>query len=259
MQHVGAVLLCLLEHLLLVKTEKCEFYLSSVSFLEYMISLDPRLHPVKTSAVFNWPVPDTRKQLQWFLGQFLVALHPELQLHSGTPHHSYQCGRGPACGHLRTVGVGAVLSQRATADRKLQCLLLLPALGGREKLRHREPQAASGEAGIGGVAPLAGGSQVSVLGLNNHKNLQYICSAKRLNSCQALWALFLTRFIFRLSYHLGSRNTKPGALLKRFAVDEAQVGGPEPILPLPCMVASLTLDVEERVRVATATLPGPSS
>lgn len=118
-QHVGTVLLCLLEHSHFSVLTNSEFYLSSVSFLEYMISLDPRLHPVKTSAVFNWPVPDTRKQLQWFLGQFLVALHPELQLHGGTPHHSYQCGRGPACGHLRTAGVGVVLSQRATADQKL--------------------------------------------------------------------------------------------------------------------------------------------
>lgn len=81
------------------------------------------------------------------------------------------------------------------------------------------------------------------------QNLQYLSSAKRLNSCQAWWELFFTRFYFSLSDHPGSRNVKPDKISKQFAADEEQEGDPEPILPQPCMVASLTLDMKERVCV----------
>lgn len=68
-QHVRAVLLRLLEHLLFVKAEKCEFHSSLVSFLWYMFSPGIiQMNPAKISAVLNWPVPNSTKQLQWFLG-----------------------------------------------------------------------------------------------------------------------------------------------------------------------------------------------
>lgn len=76
-QHFRAVLLRLLEHLLFVKAEKCEFHSSLVSFLGYMFSPGSiQMNPAKISAVLNWPVPNSKKQLQWFLGcQFLPALN----------------------------------------------------------------------------------------------------------------------------------------------------------------------------------------
>ncbi|XP_058606801.1 uncharacterized protein LOC131524077 [Onychostoma macrolepis] len=51
----------------------------------------------------------------------------------------------------------------------------------------------------------------------DHKNLEYIRSAKRLNSRQARWALFFDRFRFTLSYRPGSKNIKPDALSRLFA------------------------------------------
>lgn len=50
---------------------------------------------------------------------------------------------------------------------------------------------------------LEGASQPFLIWTNN-KNLEYICSAKRLNSRQACWPLFFTCFNFTLSYHPGS-------------------------------------------------------
>lgn len=64
----------------------------------------------------------------------------------------------------------------------------------------------------------------------DHKNLEYIRSAKRLNARQARWALFFTRFQFTITYRPGSRNTKPDALSRQFAAskettrDSCQVG-----------------------------------
>lgn len=42
----------------------------------------------------------------------------------------------------------------------------------------------------------------------NHKNLPYIQTAKRLNSWQASWVLFISRFQFTLTYCPGSWNIK---------------------------------------------------
>ncbi|XP_029301590.1 uncharacterized protein LOC115017374 [Cottoperca gobio] len=67
--HLQAVLQRLLENSLFVKTEKCEFHTTSVSFLGYIMGRGSmQMDPAKVSAVTSWPVPDSRKQLQRFLG-----------------------------------------------------------------------------------------------------------------------------------------------------------------------------------------------
>ena len=63
------MLLHLLENLLFVKAEKCEFHSSSVSFLGYVISAGSvQIDPAQVSAVPKWPNSDFQKQLQQFLG-----------------------------------------------------------------------------------------------------------------------------------------------------------------------------------------------
>lgn len=49
----------------------------------------------------------------------------------------------------------------------------------------------------------------------DHKNLEYIRSAKRLNSRQARWALFFYRFECPLSY-FHTKNVKPDALSRQY-------------------------------------------
>lgn len=84
-------------------------------------------------------------------------------------------------------------------------------------------------------------------------------SAKRLNSRQARWSLFLTRFNFSLSYRPGSRNVKPDALSRQFLAKEEPASGPKTILPSSHRVASLTWEVEEKVKAALENQPGPSA
>ncbi len=43
--------------------------------------------------------------------------------------------------------------------------------------------------------------------LTDHKNLQYLSEAKRLNPRQARWALFFTRFNCKITYHPGPKDT----------------------------------------------------
>ncbi len=68
-KHVRSVLQRLIVNQLYAKTEKCEFYQDTISFLGYVISsggvaLDER----KVQAIINWPRPLTIKELQRFLG-----------------------------------------------------------------------------------------------------------------------------------------------------------------------------------------------
>uniref|UniRef100_A0A672HVL4 Gypsy retrotransposon integrase-like protein 1 n=1 Tax=Salarias fasciatus TaxID=181472 RepID=A0A672HVL4_SALFA len=89
-------------------------------------------------------------------------------------------------------------------------------------------------------------------------NLEYVRSAKRLNSRQARWALFFGRFNFTLTYRPGSRNIKPDALSRQYATEDA-VSENEPILPRSCTVASLSWEVESLVQRAQLQEPGPGN
>lgn len=89
--------------------------------------------------------------------------------------------------------------------------------------------------------------------------MEYIQSAKRLNSRQARWSLFFTRFDFSVSYRPGSRNIKPDALSHQSAGIESPAQEPETILPSTTLVAPLTWEVEERVKAALEDQPSPSS
>lgn len=67
--HVRQVLQRLLENRLFVKAEKCEFHVSEVSFLGFVINAgEIQMDPYKTKAVTDWPTPSTCKELQRFLG-----------------------------------------------------------------------------------------------------------------------------------------------------------------------------------------------
>ena len=49
----------------------------------------------------------------------------------------------------------------------------------------------------------------------DHRNLEYFMSAKKLNRCQACWALYLLRFDFHLEHKAGSLMAKADALSRR--------------------------------------------
>lgn len=69
----------------------------------------------------------------------------------------------------------------------------------------------------------------------DQKNTEYLCSAKRLNSCQAHWSLFFTRFNFTVSNRPGSKNMKADALSRLYPSKE-KLGESETILPATCFV-----------------------
>ncbi len=82
------------------------------------------------------------------------------------------------------------------------------------------------------------GAQHSFTVLTDHKNLEYLREAKRLNPRQARWALFFTRFNFSISYRPGSKNVKADAL-SRLHSPEDNNDHPELILPQKIIVSPI--------------------
>ncbi len=174
-QHVRRVLQRLLENGLFVKAEKCAFHAQSVPFLGFIVSPEGvRMDPDKVKAVVSWPTPDSRKALQRFLGfanfyrrfirNFSQLAAPLTALTSTKMAFRWSNAAEAAFTKLRSrfvsasilrapdptrqfvvevdaseVGVGAVLSQRATSDDKMHpCAFFFPSIVScQTQLRHR--------------------------------------------------------------------------------------------------------------------------
>lgn len=296
-RHVQQVLRRLLENSLYVKAEKCEFHVKTVAFLGYIVSEGSiQMDPAKVSAVSSWPVPENRKKLQQFLGfanfyrrfvrNYSTVAAPLTALTSTKQPFTWTPAAEKAFCTLKSrftsapilqmpdvdrqfivevdasdVGVGAVISQWAAEDKKLHpCAFFSRRLSPSEcnyDIGNRELLAV--KLALEEWRHWLEGSTIPFLVWTDHKNLEYIRTAKRLNPRQSRWALFFTRFNFTLSYRPGSRNTKPDALSRQFQKGDTPSKDPVSILPSSCVVAALTWDVEEQVLEALRNQPGPST
>ncbi|CAM4735482.1 unnamed protein product [Leuciscus chuanchicus] len=92
--------------------------------------------------------------------------------------------------------------------------------------------------------------------ITDHKNLEYIKSAKRLNPRQARWSLFFSRFQFTVTYRPGCKNSKADALSRRYD-PPSEYNSPEPILPPSIIIAPVTWDLMEEIQLAHQQEPPP--
>lgn len=92
----------------------------------------------------------------------------------------------------------------------------------------------------------------------DHKNFTYLRTARRLNSCQARWALFLSRFNFTLSYRPGSRNAKPDALSRVYS-PPSDNQDPDFILNPRCVVGAASWEIQSIVKEAQSQQPDPGT
>ncbi|KAG1958060.1 retrotransposable element [Pimephales promelas] len=286
-QHVRRVLQRLLENGLFVKAEKCDFHAQSVPFLGYIVSSEGmRMDPEKIKAVVDWPSPDSRKALLRFLGfanfyrrfirNFSQLVAPLTALTSPRTAFRWSDSAEAVFAKLKSrfvsapilitpdssrqfvvevdaseVGVGAVLSQRSPVDDKMHpCAFFSHRLSPAERnydIGNRELLAV--KLALEEWRHWLEGSGVPFIVWTDHKNLEYIRTAKRLNSRQARWALFFGRFDFTLSYRPGSKNIKPDALSRIFDFSD-RPSTPECILPETIFVSTLTWEIEAKVKRA---------
>ncbi|KAL0164369.1 hypothetical protein M9458_040122, partial [Cirrhinus mrigala] len=85
--------------------------------------------------------------------------------------------------------------------------------------------------------------------ITDHKNLQYVREAKRLNPRQARWGLFFTRFNFKITYRPGSKNISADALSQLHSLDQS--ADPEPILPSNLIVSPIIWEMDNDIHKAT--------
>ena len=255
-QHVRQVLQRLMENRLFVKAEKCVFHAPSVTFLGFIIGQGVlEMDPAKVAAVAEWSAPSSRKQLQRFLGfanfyrRFIrsysnIAAPLTALTSTSLPfrwsstaetafnHLKHRFVSAPVLSHPDTnlqfvvevdasdTGVGAILSQRSPSDGKLHpCAFFSRRLTPPERnydVGNRELLAV--KLALEEWCHWLEGTVQPFVVWTGHRNLEYIQSAKRLNSRQARWALFFGRFNFSLTYRPGSWNTKADALSRPVAI-----------------------------------------
>ncbi|KAG1953738.1 retrotransposable element [Pimephales promelas] len=294
-QHVRQVLQRLLENGLFVKAEKCVFHAQSVPFLGHIISVEGvRMDPDKVKAVVNWPSPDSRKALLRFLGfanfyrrfirNFSRLAAPLTALTSPRTTFRWSDAAEAAFAKLKgrfvsapilitpdpsrqfvvevdasEVGVGAVLSQRSPSDDKMHpCAFFSHRLSPAESnydIGNRELLAV--KLALEEWRHWLEGLGVPFIVWTDHKNLEYIRTAKRLNSRQARWALFFGRFDFTLSYRPGSKNIKPDSLSRIFDRSD-RPSTPECILPENLFISTFTWEVESKVKKALEGVTPPT-
>ncbi|KAL0155123.1 hypothetical protein M9458_049386, partial [Cirrhinus mrigala] len=293
-QHVQQVLQKLRQHQLYLKLEKCEFHKSSVQFLGYNINSEGVLMDQgKVDAIQNWPQPDSIKALQRFLGfanfyrrfikDYSSIIAPLTSLLRGklkrltwdpAAHEAFQhikklFSTAPLLHHPKpnlpftveadasTTGVGAVLSQAvsessvlhpcAAFSRKLSLAEQNYDVGNRELLAIKLALEEWRHWLKGAVHPFTI--------ITDHKNLQYLCDAKRLNPRQARWALFFTRFRFTITYRPGSKNIPADALSCQTSADLHTES--EPIIPPHLIVSPIIWSLDQDIHQATLQEPAP--
>ncbi|KAL0198834.1 hypothetical protein M9458_007374, partial [Cirrhinus mrigala] len=294
-KHVRQVLQRLREHQLFLKLEKCEFHQSSVSFLGYVISGDGvRMEQNKVSVVFQWTEPLTIKDLQRFLGfanfyrrfikNFSILTTPLTALLKGTKRtlqwnsdarEAFQKLKqaftsAPVLQHpdpdkpfvvevdAADTGVGAVLSQWSGEP-----LALHPRAYYSKKLTPAEQNYRIGDCELLAIRLALEewrhwleGAKHPFQVITDHKNLQYLQNAKRLNARQSRWSMFFTCFRFHITYQPSHKNIKADALSRMHSSDPVDESS-EPILPPSIFLAPIVWQLDDQIRHATLEEPAP--
>ncbi|KAI2647858.1 Transposon Tf2-9 polyprotein [Labeo rohita] len=284
--HVRAVLSRLLEHQLYVKVEKCEFHVHQTSFLGYQVSHQGvKMDPSKIQAVTEWPQPSTVKELQRFLGfanfyrrfirNYSTIAAPLTSLLKNKPKKlCWTEGAERAFTTLKAsfttapilkhpdpelpfvvevdasdCGIRAVLSQRHGQPGKLHpCAFYSRKLTSAERNYDvGNKELLSMKAAIEEWRHWLEGAKHPFQVITDHKNLEYIKGAKRLNPRQARWALFFTRFNFTVTYRPGSKNSKADTLSRQHD-PHTDLLPPEPILPPTVILAPISWDIMEEIQ-----------
>ncbi|KAK3523048.1 hypothetical protein QTP86_012673 [Hemibagrus guttatus] len=102
------------------------------------------------------------------------------------------------------------------------------------------------------------GARHPSLVLTDHRNLEYLHGAKRLNPCQARWALFFTHFQFLVTYRPRSKNSKADDLSRQFEA-QSEPAQPDHILPAAAILAPGRWSLMEEIRRAHANEPPPAN
>ncbi len=289
-QHVRSVLQRLIKYQLYAKLEKCEFHTTSVAFLGYVISQEGvAMDESKVHAVLNWPLPSTIKELQRFLGfanfyrRFIRGfssiaapltnmtkkgsrrLQWTAEAHKAFDQLKRQFTTAPILHHpdpnspfvvevdASNVGIGAILSQRQGDPAKLY-----PCAYYSRKLTSTERNYDVGDRELLAIKSaleewrhwLEGASHPFTV-WTDHRNLEYLRTARRLNPRQARWSLFFSRFVFTVTYRPGTKNIKADALSRQFEIG-SEPTQPENVISPTIIISPIQWDIITEINQANS-------
>ncbi len=85
--------------------------------------------------------------------------------------------------------------------------------------------------------------------LTDHRNLEYLKTAHRLNPRQARWSLFFSRFVFTVTYRPGTKNIKADALSRQFERGP-EVTEPENVISPTIIISPIQWDIITEIEQA---------
>jgi hypothetical protein len=251
-EHVKQTLDRLRQVGLFAKAEKCEFSVTSVEFLGFIISSDGvSMDKKKVSSVQDWPRPVNLHEIRIFLGftnfyrrfikDYSTICQPLTSLTRKDVPFIWDASTEEAFVKLKEAFSSASLlchfnpnkrlvMETDTSDYAIAGILSQPSADG---VLHpiaffsRKMAPAELNYEIHDKEMLAiissfkewchylEGSCHPVSVLTDHRSLEYFTSTKQLNRRQARWAEFLSDFDFTITYRPGLQGTKPDALTCR--------------------------------------------
>uniref|UniRef100_A0A8C5MC00 Gypsy retrotransposon integrase-like protein 1 n=1 Tax=Leptobrachium leishanense TaxID=445787 RepID=A0A8C5MC00_9ANUR len=294
--HMKEVLSRLRKNHLYAKAEKCLFETSSVSFLGFIISPgNIKMDPEKVKAIESWPTPVTRKETQRFIGfanfyrkfirSFSRVIRPLTKLTCTTKPFKWTEEATKAFRDLKhrfttapiltlpdpikpyylevdasDVATGAILSQRDVNNDHLH-----PVAFSSKRLSTAESNYDVGDKELLAIKRafeewrhLLEGTEHPITVYTDHKNLEYLKTAKRLKPRQARWALFFSRFHFHVTYRPGSKNQKADALSRLFSPESPPDDNPTTILQKGHFLVTQSSLLSRIKELTPSTLPGLS-
>ena len=250
--HVRAVLQRLRENKLYAKLEKCQFSVRSIKFLGYYIDSNGiTCNQDKVKSVLEWPVPQSKRQLQVFLGlanylrkfvegfsKIAAPLHwlckKEVPFTWSKACQSVfealkkAIASTPVLKHANpdepfwietdasNFALGCVLSQK-NADGNLQpCAYYSRALNAAERnycIYDKELLAI--KVAFDEWRHYLEGSLHKITVYSDHKGLESLANAKVMHQRHARWSLTFKRFDFVIKYRPGGENGQADALSRR--------------------------------------------
>lgn len=246
-KHVRWVLTRLSVHRLYIKQEKCVFETTSLPFLGYIISPKGiQMDPSKITCIQNWPIPDSRKALQRFLGfsnfyrkfikDFSATTKPLTRLTSVNTKFVWSKDAQSAFKLLKNrfttapiltlpnpnhhyvlevdasqAAIGAVLSQRSSFSTPLHPIGFYSRTLNTAEFNYPigEKELLAIKCSLENWRHLLEGSIHPITIYTDHRNLQYLKTNKTLSGHQVQWSFFLTGLTSKLHTDLAQKMGRP--------------------------------------------------
>uniref|UniRef100_A0A803SM11 ribonuclease H n=1 Tax=Anolis carolinensis TaxID=28377 RepID=A0A803SM11_ANOCA len=250
-KHVRMVLQRLRDHGLYAKLEKCAFDLQEVDFLGYRVSPQGlSMDPAKVSAVLEWRAPTNKKEVQRFLGfaNYYRKFIPDFarwsdpitscirgkqpfrwteQAEKGFQQLKKLFTTQPILQHpdpktpfvvqadASDVAIGAVLMQ-PVGEHLHSCAFYSRQLTAPERnYTIWEKELLAIKAAFENWRHWLEGAKFPIEVHTDHRNLEHLRTARKLNQRQQRWALFFERFDFQIHYVTPAQTKQADALSRK--------------------------------------------